>query len=150
MIAVRSIKEAWQKADAIFPTDYIKDEIKSERAGYGIYVSTADGVNAWISDLGDRLEVNLDNGKTITIWINETPKFKEWQLADALEVIDSTIYKIDDMVDSRLAEETGIARARKLLYGAYAEIAKILDEQYPESKLYAKYNLIDATTTTSR
>ena len=147
MIAVRSIKDAWQKADEVFPTDYIKDEIKSERAGYGIYVSTADGVNAWISDLGDRLEVNLDNGKTITIWINEAPKFKEWQLADALEVIDSTIYKIDDMVDSRLAEETGIARARKLLYGAYGEIAKILEEQYPESKLYAKYNLIDATTT---
>lgn len=150
MIAVRSIKDAWQKADEVFPTDYIKDEIKSERAGYGIYVSTADGVNAWISDLGDRLEVNLDNGKTITIWINETPKFKEWQLADALEVIDSTIYKIDDMVDSRLAEETGISRARTLLYGAYGEIAKILEEQYPESKLYAKYNLIDATTTTSR
>jgi hypothetical protein len=147
MIAVRSIKDAWQKADEVFPTDYIKDEIKSERAGYGIYVSTADGVNAWISDLGDRLEVNLDNGKTIIIWINESQKFKEWQLADALKVIDSTIYKIDDMVDSRLSEETGIARARELLYGAYGEIAKILDEQYPESKLYAEYNLMGATTT---
>lgn len=144
MIAVRSIKEAWQKADAIFPTDYIKDEIKSERAGYGVYVSTADGVNAWISDLGDRLEVNLDNGKTVSIWVNETPKFNEWQIADALEVVNEAIYQIDDMVDSRLAEETGIARARTLLYGAYDEIKKILDEQYPESKLYTKYNLIDA------
>ena len=144
MIAVRSIKDAWQKADEAFPTDYIKDEIKSERAGYGIYVSTADGVNAWISDLGDRLEVKLDNGKTITIWINETPKFKEWQLADALEVVSKVIYKIDDIVDDRLAEETGISRARTLLYGAYAEIKKILDEQYPESELYGKYNLIDA------
>lgn len=144
MIAVRSIKDAWQKADEVFPTDYIKDEIKSERAGYGIYVSTADGVNAWISDLGDRLEVNLDNGKTITIWINEAPKFKEWQLADALEVVSKVIYKIDDIVDDRLAEETGISRARTLLYGAYAEIKKILDEQYPESELYGKYNLIDA------
>lgn len=144
MIVVRSIKDAWQKADAIFPTDYIKDEIKSERAGYGVYVSTAEGVNAWISDLGDRLEVNLDNGKTVSIWVNETPKFKEWQIADALEVVNEAVYKIDDMVDSRLAEETGISRARTLLYGAYAEIKKILDEQYPESELYAKYNLIDA------
>lgn len=141
MIAVRSIKEAWQKADAIFPTDYIKDEIKSERAGYGVYVSTADGVNAWISDLGDRLEVNLDNGKTVSIWVNETPKFKEWQIADALEVISEAIYQIDDMVDSRLAEETGISRARTLLFGAYDEIKKILDKQYPESELYAKYKI---------
>lgn len=141
MIAVRSIKDAWQKADAIFPTDYIKDEIKSERAGYGVYVSTADGVNAWISDLGDRLEVNLDNGKTVSIWVNEAPKFKEWQIADALEVINEAIYQIDDMVDSRLAEETGISRARTLLFGAYDEIKKILDEQYPESELYAKYKI---------
>lgn len=141
MIVVRSIKEAWQKADEVFPTDYIKDEIKSERAGYGIYVSTADGVNAWISDLGDRLEVNLDNGKTVSIWVNETPKFKEWQIADALEVVNEAIYQIDDMVDSRLAEETGISRARTLLFSAYDEIKKILDEQYPESELYAKYKI---------
>ena len=37
---VGSRKEAWNKADVIFPTDYIKDEIRSERAGYDVYYGT--------------------------------------------------------------------------------------------------------------
>lgn len=134
-------EQAWEIANEIFPTDYIKNEAKSERAGYDIYESTAEGVLAWISDLGDRLELNLDNGTTITIWINEKPKFKEWQIEDALQVIDKAIYKIDDIVDDRLAQETGIAEAREKLYAAYEEIAKILKEQYPKSSLFERYNL---------
>lgn len=62
-------KEAWTLANEIFPTDYIKNETASERGGYNIYESTLEGCHAWISDLGDRLEINLDNGKTINIWI---------------------------------------------------------------------------------
>ena len=131
---VRSRKEAWNKADVIFPTDYIKDEIRSKRAGYDIYYSTAKSVNAWISDLGNRLEVNLE----------EEPKFKEYQIADALSVINTAIYNIDDQVDSKIADVTGIKEARDKLYGAYKIIAKILKEQYPDSKLYEDYNLQDA------
>lgn len=138
---VRSSKEAWNKVDEIFPTDYIKDEVKSERAGYDIYCSTADGVNAWISDLGDRLEVNLETGDTINIWIEEEPKFKEYQIADALSVINTAIYNIDDKVDCKLADLTGIAEARNKLYEAYKTIAKILKDQHPDSKLYEEYNL---------
>lgn len=134
-------ERAWTIADEVFPTDYMKNEAKSKRAGYDIYESTAEGVLAWISDLGDRLEVNLDNGTTITIWINEKPNFKEWQIEDALEVIDNAIYKIDDIVDDRLAKATGITKARETLYGAYEEIAKILKEQYPESSLIERYNM---------
>lgn len=134
-------ERAWTIANEVFPTDYMKNETRSKRAGYDIYESTAEGVYAWISDLGNRLEVNLDNGTTITIWINEKPKFKEWQIEDALQVIDKAIYKIDDIVDDRLAQETGIAEAREKLYGAYEEIAKILKEQYPESSLLERYNL---------
>lgn len=134
-------ERAWTIANEVFPTDYMKNEIRSKRAGYDIYESTAEGVNAWISDLGDRLEVNLDNGTTITIWIKDKPKFKEWQIEDALQVIDKAIYKIDDIVDDRLAQETGIAEARETLYGAYEKIAKILKEQYPESSLLERYNL---------
>lgn len=138
---VRSSKEAWNKVDEIFPTDYIKDEVKSERAGYDIYCSTADGVNAWISDLGDRLEVNLETGDTINIWIEEEPKFKEYQIADALSVINTAIYYIDDKVDRKLADLTGIEDARNKLYEAYKTIAKILKDQHPDSKLYEEYNL---------
>lgn len=76
---VTSIKEAWDEANRIFPTDYMKDEQSSNRAGYPIYRSTAEDVNAWISDLNCRLEVNIQNPKTkeiesINIWIEEEPK----------------------------------------------------------------------------
>lgn len=53
----------------IFPTRYEHDASRSERAGYPIYYSTASDVNAWISDLGNRLEVNLPDGKSVNIWI---------------------------------------------------------------------------------
>lgn len=136
--------QAWREADNLFPTDYIKDEKKSENAGYDIYCSTCDGVNAWISDLDDRLEINLATGETVNIWIEEEPQFKEYQISDALEVIDNAIYEILDKVDSKLAEITGIKEARNKLYDAYKEIAKILKSQHPDSELYAKYNLQNA------
>lgn len=141
---VNSRKQAWIDADKLIPTDYIKDEMKSEAAGYDIYYSTCDGVNAWISDLEDRLEINLATGETVNIWIEEEPQFKEYQISDALEVINDAIYEIDDKVNSKLAEITGIREARNKLYDAYKEIAKILKSQHPESELYARYNLQNA------
>lgn len=141
---VNSKEQAWVEADKLFPTDYIKDEARSKNAGYDIYYSTCDGVNAWISDLEDRLEVNLATGESVNIWIEEEPQFKEYQIAEALRVIDEAIYEIDDNVNSKLAEVTGIKEARNKLYDAYSEIAKILKSQHPNSKLYAEYNLQDA------
>lgn len=140
---VNSRDQAWIEADKLIPTDYIKDEMKSEAAGCDIYYSTCDGVNAWISDLEDRLEINLATGETVNIWIEE-PQFKEYQISDALEVINDAIYEIDDKVNSKLAEITGIREARNKLYDAYKEIAKILKSQHPESELYARYNLQNA------
>lgn len=141
---VKSKQEAWRKADIIFPTDYMKDNIRSNRAGYDIYCSTAAGVDAWISDLGDRLEVNMENGETVNIWIDDEPQFAEYQLEDALSVISNAIYAIDDNVLPNLQKATGLDDARAKIYGAYAEIAKILKAQHPDSKLYDAYNLKDA------
>ena len=139
---VTNVKDAWKTADEIFPTDYIKDEAKSVAAGYDIYTSTALGCNDYICDLGDRLEINYyETGKTVNIWIEEEPQFEEYQIADALKVIDEAIYQIDDNILPKLQAATGIDEARNKLYGAYAEIAKILKSQNPESKLYAMYNL---------
>ncbi len=141
---VKSREKAWNKADIIFPTDYAKDEARSSRAGYPVYYSTANGVAAWISDLGDRLEINLENGETVNIWIDEKPEFSESQLADALSVIDNAIYDIDDKVNNNLSAKTGIKAARNALYEAYKEIVKILETQHPASPLFALYNLQDA------
>ena len=68
-MTVTSIRDAWAEVQKIFPTRYEHDASRSERAGYPIYYSTAAGVNAWISDLGNRLEVNLPDGKSVDIWI---------------------------------------------------------------------------------
>ena len=73
-ITVHSTEEAWRVASDIFPTDFMHDSIRSKNAGYDIYHSTADGVSAWVSDLGARLEVNLPNGDTVNVWIEEDPE----------------------------------------------------------------------------
>ena len=76
-IHVDTIAQAWEQADKIFPTDYMKDEQGSLNAGYPIYRSTLNQDNYWyntICDLGNRLEVNLTaknwKSKTINIWID--------------------------------------------------------------------------------
>lgn len=138
---VNSVKEAWSKANEIFPTDYELDTNASLNAGYNIYWSTAEGTNAWISDLGSRLEINLPNGESINVWIEE-PKYKEYQIEDALRVISDAIYEIDDKVCRNLAEETGITEARNTLYAAYGKLAKALASTNPRSILFEAYNLI--------
>ena len=143
-MTAHSIKEAWEMVNKIFPTDYYENSIKTRNAGYPIYDSNLGDEYGYICDLGNRLEVNLASGKTINIWIEEEPAFQEWAIADALSVINEAIYQIDDNILPKLQKATGIDEARKKLYGAYAEIAKILKAQYPNSKLYKQYNLQDA------
>ena len=60
---------AWKKADELMPTDYMIDSRRSERAGYDVYYSTREGCTAYICDLGDRLEVNLEDGSSVNVWI---------------------------------------------------------------------------------
>ena len=69
---VGNMEKAWEEANKIFPYDYEKDEEGSLKAGYSIYRSTAgEHPQNWISDLGDRLEINLENGTSMNIWIEE-------------------------------------------------------------------------------
>ena len=136
--------QAWEIVNEIFPTDYIKDDARSNRAGYDIYYSTAAGVDAWISDLEERIEVNLPNDKTVNIWIAESPKFSEYEYEEALRIINNTIYDIDDKIRDKLSDVTGIKQARNTLYSAYSVIAKLLKEQHPQSKLFEYYNLDEA------
>ena len=68
-MTVTSIRDAWAEVRKIFPTDYEYSTERSERAGYPIHYSKASGVNAWISDLGNRLEVNLPDDESANIWI---------------------------------------------------------------------------------
>lgn len=70
----RTAAETWRLAQALFPTDYLYDKKSSDRAGYPIYKSTAEGNDSWISDLSTRLELNIYHGteiETITIWVGD-------------------------------------------------------------------------------
>lgn len=69
---VSSKEKAWEEVNKIFPYDYEKDEKGSANAGYPIYTSTAsEHPQNWISDLENRLEVNLEDGPSTNIWIEE-------------------------------------------------------------------------------
>ena len=82
---VANKQEAWNKVNEIFPTDYIKDEHSSIRAGYPVYRSTAEGHHCdYICDLGDRLEVNLDSShlETVNIWIEHPTQEPTQELSE--------------------------------------------------------------------
>lgn len=71
----RNRKEAWDIADKLMPTDYELD-LDSIWCDHEVYRSTIKGVEAWINDLGDRLEVNYPVGRgveTVNIWIDDEP-----------------------------------------------------------------------------
>ena len=81
---VNSVKAAWSKANEIIPCDYMHDSDRSRRAGYDIYFSTSDSIIAWISDLGNRLEVNLPNGESVNVWIEEEEETAEVEAEEAV------------------------------------------------------------------
>ena len=83
-ITTHSTEEAWSVANEIIPCDYLHDSDRSRRAGYDIYFSTSDSVIAWISDLGDRLEVNLPDGSSVNVWIEEEGEIAEAEMNDAI------------------------------------------------------------------
>lgn len=69
-VHVGSVSEAWQVAGSYFPGDYEKDDRASARAGYPIYRSPSDWA-LYVCDLCTRLEVNLSNGDTVNVWIDD-------------------------------------------------------------------------------
>lgn len=70
-MTVESREKAFEEANKIVRYDYIHNSEMSKRAGYDIYFTTHPGTNEWISDLGNRLEVNRYDGKTFNIWIDD-------------------------------------------------------------------------------
>lgn len=63
--------DAWNVAKTHIQ-DVSKDADASGRAGYDVFRSESD-YYSYICDLGDRLEVNLSNGDTLNVWIDEKP-----------------------------------------------------------------------------
>lgn len=81
-------------AREIFPTPMQKDDRASETAGYSVYRSTEfNHYYCYICDLGDRLEINLDDGRTINVWI----KPEEDENGNPAEEIRTAVVSMHDM-----------------------------------------------------
>lgn len=101
-MTVKSIQEAWDEVNKIFPYDYEKDETASKNAGYPVYYSTAsDHQNNWISDLGNRLEVNFEDGRSVNVWVNS----EEYHHFEVKKSINDVPDKIRDEVKQVLIDE---------------------------------------------
>ncbi len=72
-MTVKTEYQAWEAVTALFPDEYKKDEESSAKAGYSVYRSTVNYYN-YFCMLGDRIEVNFSNGKTVNVWIKPDPK----------------------------------------------------------------------------
>ena len=73
-IHVKSRDAAWDIADGLVPCDYL---VACTSAGYPVY-ETTDGGGAWISDLGNRLEVtHAATGDSHIVWIDR-PTVKDY------------------------------------------------------------------------
>ena len=84
------------RVTALFPDEYKKDEESSAKAGYSVYRSTVNYYN-YFCMLGDRIEVNFSNGKTVNVWIKPDPKPEkrevktEAELKEIAEAMSETI-----------------------------------------------------------
>ncbi len=123
-MTVTSIRDAWAEVQKIFPTRYEHDANRSERAGYPIYYSTASDVNAWISDLGNRLEVNLPDGKSVDIWI-QSP-------AEATATSNSTENTEDTGSATREERRETAKRIQRFTYYYTKEYVRELDNKKRE------------------
>lgn len=139
-MTVNSRQAAWAEADRLFPTDYMKDDIASKNAGHDVYYSTSDSDHSWISDLGERLELNICSKRgveSINIWIEEEPEIEvedRWSSEDVRYLCikhklytegDTRAYsKMLDMVDELTPTTANI-------YKVALDIAKHSEDQPP-------------------
>lgn len=99
---VNSREEAWELVNRLFPTNYEKDDIGSENAGYPVYKSTSSNEEyrfAQIADLNCRLEVN-DGIQTMNIWIEEIEEKETKTMAATVRSMTGEFeeYKIQNIV----------------------------------------------------
>lgn len=120
-IVVNSMEEAWKWARLSLPGTFTKDPVKSERAGYPVYTTSDPEESAWISDLGDRLEINSESSPSVNIWVSRPQKFTKKELTESLD-------QITKMVSAYLKIPEEISKEFKLtdifgeLAGVYCNI----------------------------
>lgn len=121
-ITVNGKEKAWELANRLIRTDYMKDDQKSERAGYPIFWSTLDGCDDHICDLNCRLEVNIGL-ESINIYIEEPEALEteeeKQQFAEELNTwlgyyTDEVIEKVMSKIDLIIADKQSRTMIREL------------------------------------
>ena len=132
VMTVKSIQKAWDEVNKIFPYDYEKDEKASKNAGYPVYYSTAsDHQNNWISDLGNRLEVNFEDGRSVNVWIN-SEEYHHFEVTVSgkshnFSYVCSTIYEaLDAVVDAGITFNFDVDTTELMLKLASMETDKLI------------------------
>lgn len=114
-MTVNAKTDAWKIVDAVFPADYAKDEKSSAKAGYPVYRAARGDKDAWISDLGNRLEVNYGDGNTLNIWVIEQEKeVRRDDITSYLKLLTRDLYaaeKLSGVGSTAAAEKYGILTA---------------------------------------
>lgn len=127
-IRAKNREEAWRIADSTFPTDYMKVERASAAAGYPIYWSTLEGMNAWISDLNTSLELNMEDGETVMISIDFIPEIT-----------------VEKRIDSSSVRETCV-RNNFYTMGTIEEYNELLDKANGDYSVDLLYRLAEDIT----
>lgn len=135
---VRTREEAWNEASRIIGTDYEEDKASSKRAGYPIWRSTAEGVNAWISDLNSRLEVNIQNEKTKEI--TSTNIYIVNKEAELIEELKKQIEEMEQKIRSLTAENQNLSTSIEFVKEQYNHSIKEGSRLYKEIDRYAQEN----------
>lgn len=132
-MTVKTIAEAWKKANELFPTDYMKDEDASQRAGYPSYYSTSsEHADDHINDLNDRLELVI-GGSTQNIWIQEV---LDMQQAPQKVTMSHALYRDIWML---IGAQVDKAKHTEELY---LEILDGLDQSDPENMIELKNTVL--------
>ncbi len=121
-------QQAWSEADKIIQNDYMQDYESSERAGYPIYRSVVEYYD-YICDLGDRLEVNLANGKSINIWIEQPTTIEEYADCEASTITIRTYENGNSRDTIRTATEEEKRILKPIIAGALSAIRNGEDKQ---------------------
>lgn len=145
---VKNIQQAWIEIDKMLDKDNLMiDYEATKRAGYDIYRDYNEYYN-YVCILGDRLEVNLVDGKSINIWIEQPENIEEYVDCES-ETITIRTYENGssrDIVRNSTPEEKKILQG--ILIGALEAVEVGRDKQaVMDAAEYIGINLLSQANT---
>lgn len=149
-MTVKTEFQAWEAVAALFPTEYKKDEEASKRAGYPVYRSIENHYD-YFCMLGDRIEVNFSNGKTVNVWIkpDQKPEVRqhkpEAKLKEIAEGISQeVVIRTYENGSSRDTRRKATAKEKAIIYRvAYGALLALNHGEEARSSRLAEQSIVD-------